>query len=181
MIDYTVQVQKIEEIEEIEEASAPLGYVQMGADGTRIGAPITQLLRRVTAVALRMVILTAGEAGSQVGAFEWHVLKRDLLASLLVAMKTHRIGVHPTCPFSQDLKDELKSIQRTVSERRHDSYAAAGSGHEDMAMALYLAVWQTEKAAGTDAWHFATRRMVSRTPAEDVATAEAAQARMYPR
>jgi hypothetical protein len=50
-----------------------------------------------------------------------------------------------------------------------------------MAMALYLAVWQAEKAAGTDAWHFATRRMVSRTPAEEVATAEAAQARMYPR
>jgi hypothetical protein len=48
MIDYTVQVQKIEETEEIEEASAPLGYVQMVADGTRIGAPITQLLRRVT-------------------------------------------------------------------------------------------------------------------------------------
>jgi hypothetical protein len=101
------------------------------------------MLRRSTAVPLRAVVFTAGDREVQ-PEFDVHwVPKRDLVTSLEVV---------PDCPLAHELESELAAFDFSISARGHDTYEASSGSHDDLVMALALAVWWGERRSSADAY-----------------------------
>jgi hypothetical protein len=170
--------EQVAAIKTIAEACGPLGHTIMVVDSTGLGAVVVEMLRSITAVSMRTVVFTGGESATKVSAFEHHVPKRDLLAAVGIVLEQERLGVPMSCPFRTDLLDEMLSIERSISERGHDSYAAAGQGHDDLTMALCLAVWWADRPDQGAVWHQAALLRAARSPAAQRAAEQAARDRL---
>ena len=163
----TSYVDVVQQITATAERARSLGHVMLVVDATGVGRPLCDLLRREARVSMRTVTFTSGESETRDGSFGFHTPKRDLMGALLLVIESRRITVLPSCPFRADLLAELQNIDFTISERTgHDSYAAAGSGHDDMTMALALAIWWAERPDAGAAYAEAQRQRAARTPME---------------
>jgi hypothetical protein len=158
--------QVVERIAQVAEASRSWGDPLIVLDATGVGRPIVDLLKCRTGVPLRAVTFTSGDREVQPEYNVHRVPKRDLVTALEVVLQARRIEVVPDCPLQPDLQAELASFDFGFSARGHDTYEAASGSHDDLVMALSLAVWwgsRSEVGAGhafMEAWrrHAAGRR-----------------------
>jgi len=157
----TNYVDVADEVARVVKRAASLGHAILVVDNTGVGRPFTDLLGHKAGISMRTVTFTSGESESQDGTYGHRVPKRDLMTALRLVIETHRITVMPTCPFRADLMTELQNIDFTIAERTgHDRYEAAPGFHDDLVMALALAIWWAERpsAAALDAWMHSVRR-----------------------
>ena len=77
-----------------------------------------------------------------------HVPKRALIATLVALFEAGRVGIAAEFPNSAELIEELLNVQVKINRRtRQESYGAKGKQrHDDLVLALALAVWYGEKA-----------------------------------
>lgn len=151
------------------EWAAPLGRCMLVVDASGVGAAVVDFLRSATTAQMRTVVFTGGDAESKDGSQGFRVPKRDILAPLRMVIDDGRITVAPDCPFQEDLRDQLKNMEYKIAERSgHDTYAAAGGGHDDCVMALALATWWASRTTGAafDAWMQVSKERLERTPQE---------------
>jgi hypothetical protein len=66
--------------------------------------------------------------------------KAHLMENLEVLAQGHRVQV-TDLPLAPALRDELEHFQRRAGATGHVRMEAAGSGHDDLVLALALAVW----------------------------------------
>ncbi len=119
---------------------SPLGKnVKVVVDGTGVGAPVVDLLRRGR-LGCRVVpvVITAGETESSDGV-RYRVPKRDLMTGLQVAFQRRRLGLAHGLPLLPELREELRSMRVRVSADGFERYA--GRRHDDLVLALALAWW----------------------------------------
>jgi hypothetical protein len=163
--DYPFVTDKIAKIAEAAQAN---GYSRttIVLDATGVGRPVVDMLKRRTGIALRAVTITGGERASSDGPYDWSVPKIDLVTSLEVVLQTRRVECVPDCPLQQDLAAELSTFDFAISERGHASFEARSGSHDDLVLALALAVYWGEKADPVSAWGEATRQRLARTPME---------------
>ena len=115
-------------------------------DATGLGAPVVDMLRaRRLDSPILPVILTSGQSTHYDGG-AWYVPKLDLLANLQLLFEHRRLLIVRRTPYSGDLVKELTDIRA----RRHaGGYlrigADAAGQHDDLALAVALAVWPTHK------------------------------------
>jgi hypothetical protein len=74
----------------------------------------------------------------------YKVPKRDLVGSAQVALQNRRLEIAAALPDAEVLVRELKDFRGTVSEAGHDRYEARDREHDDMVLALSMAVWYRE-------------------------------------
>jgi hypothetical protein len=122
------------------------GKTELVVDATGVGVPVLDLLR---AHGLRPVAITitGGHSTSGLGA-HLHVPKRALIATLVALFEAGRVGIAAGIPNSAELIEELLNVQVKINRRtRQESYGAKGKQrHDDLVLALALAVWYGEKA-----------------------------------
>jgi len=120
----------------------------LAVDQTGVGAPVVDLIREYTDVALVPIHITGGiQAHYDSEARRWTVPKKDLVGTLQVAYNSRRIKVIP-CPEAQILVRELKNFKYRL-------HAGAAGGmqfdtwrdgqHDDLVLALALACWQVNR------------------------------------
>jgi hypothetical protein len=118
------------------------GKKRLVVDATGLGAPVVEMIRgelfnshnaayngRPCAPAdceLRPVVITGG-SGQRCSNGEWHVAKADLLTGLRTSMELQDLLIASRLPAAPELVKELASF--------------GGTGHDDMVLALALAVW----------------------------------------
>ena len=75
-----------------------------------------------------------------------NVPKRDLVATTTVMPEQHRIRIAAGLPDIPVLAKELEDFRGTISDNGHPTYGPASSqGHDDLLLALSLALWAGER------------------------------------
>jgi hypothetical protein len=120
------------------------GKTTLVVDATGVGVPVLDLLHAygVRPVA---VTITGGQSISGNGC-NLRVPKRSLMRTLVALFGAGRLRIAAKLPHSIELTEELSNVQVKINRRtRHESYGARGAKrHDDLVLALALAVWYAE-------------------------------------
>ncbi len=115
-------------------------------DATGVGAPVVEMLRSARLpCSLTAVTITGGEHAHGRGE-DWHVPKRDLLASVQVLLEDGRLKIQKTLSEAAALVRELTDIRIHQRVGGRVSMGAEGHGeHDDLALAVALACWRARR------------------------------------
>jgi hypothetical protein len=118
-------------------------------DATGVGLPVVDALRDA-GLDLEAVTITGGGKVTPVRG-GWHVPKRDLIASAQIALQARRLIIAEGLPHTATLVKELQDYRVEISEATgHDSYNARSGAHDDLVLAVALAVWNRDHVW----WHW---------------------------
>lgn len=126
-------------------------------DGTGVGRAVIDLLHEIPdrQFGFQAITITGGEAVTHEGGYT-RIPKRDLVQATLVALQQKRLQFPDPAklPAVTILQAELASFRYKINPRTaHDSYGAWREGeHDDLLLALCLAVWEASKQAPTFSW-----------------------------
>ena len=132
----------------------PLGELPEPAlvvDATGVGAAVVDLLRDAGLEPVPVVI----HGGDAVGVGDrggWRAPKRDLVSAVQVALQQRRLRISRGLPDAETLAAELAAFRVRLTAAGHDVYGAGGGEtewrgrpHDDLVLALALAVWHAER------------------------------------
>lgn len=126
----------------------PLGdsETNLAVDATGVGKPVVDLLRNSQLRAsLYAVTITGGDTVSKDNSRYWRVPKRDLIAATQVLLQAQRLKIAAALPEAPVLVSELLGYRVKIDPRTaHDSYNAREGAHDDLVLALALAVFLGE-------------------------------------
>ncbi|MDR7029821.1 hypothetical protein [Rhizobium rosettiformans] len=131
--------------------SAPLaGQSLLVVDGTGVGRAVLDLLRSAD---LRPIAVTIHGGARVTGSRRApRVPKADLVNGLLLAFQSGTVKIARDLPHAATLAAELADMRRKVSVAGHASYGVWREGaHDDLVLALAIAVWQAERRPMTSA------------------------------
>jgi hypothetical protein len=124
------------------------------ADATGVGAPVVDLLRAARmGCDVTAVTITGGarESGSAEGPqAEVRVPKRDLIAGLQLLLESGELRIAARLRHAGTLVKELLDVRVKGDLRGRLRIGADGSGeHDDLVIALALAVWRAKRGVQT--------------------------------
>jgi hypothetical protein len=125
-----------------------LAGAKLVVDGTGVGRPVVDLLRRVPELAGRIVsvVITAGHAFSWGADGSYHVPKKDLVGVLQALMQTGRLKVARALPEAEVLTRELAAFRAKVTLAGNETLEAwRERDHDDLVLALAVALWYAER------------------------------------
>lgn len=165
----TSYLEVVERIATVAERATQYGSTTIVYDATGVGQGIDGMLQKRTTIHRQAVTFTAGREVKRVGPYSVRVPKRDLAEALEIVLQSRRLHVHPDVP-AEDLIAELNTFDRTISELGHVSYEAggaepgrSGARHDDLVMALALALWHGERGSHGEAFVEYWRTMAARS------------------
>ena len=72
----------------------------------------------------------------------YRVPKRDLIATVQVAMEAKRLRINPDFPFASILTDELGKFRRKTTPTGRDAFEAwREDDHDDAVLSVALGIW----------------------------------------
>lgn len=126
-------------------AMPPLaGQAELVIDGTGIGRPVLDIFR-ASGLDPRTITITGG-AKAQGSLRHARVPRRDLINSVLLAMQAGHIVIAQDQTHAATLAHELAELRLKVTASGHDRYEPRKGGHDDMIVALGMAVWTLERS-----------------------------------
>jgi hypothetical protein len=130
----------VEEICKILKTPQLRGRVSLTYDRSGLGAAVGDLFdaaRRhgeLEQYALGVTITSGGE--SRAG----QVSKKNLISRLVVALESGRVKIADSLPLAATLKAELLEFRARINAAAHTSYEAPSGKHDDLVLALALAM-----------------------------------------
>lgn len=122
------------------------GNAELVVDATGVGAAVVGMLREA-GLRFKSVLITAGgeEAGEE---NTYRVPKRDLVAAPQVLLQSRELKIAAELPEAETLVAELQNFRYEITRSGNDTYAAWREGdHDDLVLAVALAVWALKKAS----------------------------------
>jgi hypothetical protein len=118
----------------------------LAVDATGVGRPVVDTFaeRNLPARLLPVTITGGHKAHSESGGYL--VPKRILVSTLQVALQNKRLRIAAKLPEAATLSKELQDFQLTFTENANDTYEGRKGAHDDLVLAVALALW-----AGTHA------------------------------
>ena len=108
-------------------------------DGTGVGAPVVDLIRRAGITGIVPVIITGGErTNTGLSGGYTSVPRSLLLTGLQVAIQENKLVVAANCREAQTLERELMELKLAGTK--------SSEIHDDMAFAVALAIWKARQA-----------------------------------
>lgn len=129
------------------------GQSILTVDQTGVGRPVVDMVRAAKiGCDVHAVSIHGGKDVSRDGA-DWHVPKRDLIACVQIALQTGQLKIAAQLPEAKTLVQEMLNYRVEIDEKTaHDSYNARVGQHDDLVLALCLAVWSVDHIKGVDVW-----------------------------
>ena len=120
-----------------------LGRTAVAIDATGVGRPVIELVRDALPQKVYGITITSGttQTGRQMNP---GVPKRDLIATTSVVLEQHRMRIAADMRETEQLRDELLAYRRKTNEHGTTSYGAPPGVHDDLVLALSLALWTAE-------------------------------------
>jgi hypothetical protein len=129
-------------------AQPPLARLtRIAIDATGVGAPVVDLFKHHphAPVDIYAVTITSGTNTGGSG-YRPTVPKRDLIQTTAVVLQQRRLRIPTTLPDTPQLLEELRNYRIKLSDTGHDRYEPASSqDHDDLLLALSLALWLAEQ------------------------------------
>jgi hypothetical protein len=160
----TTYPEVVDRVVQVTQSKHLAGRCHLAVDGTGVGRPVVDLLRREGPDAILMpVTITNGQTESKDQGF-YRVPKRDLIIGLQVLLQRGELQIAAGLPFARKLLEELVAVEVRVSPAGNEQYAAWREGtHDDLVFAVALAYWSAQKAypdagMGNDRWWVSPER-----------------------
>lgn len=119
-------------------------HTNLAVDATGVGAAVVENFRdQLLATPLFAITITSGSTVTG-DPRNPHVPKEDLISTTSVVLEQGRLRIAATMRDTQPLIDELLDYRRNTTPRGNDTYAAATGKHDDLVLALSLALWTAE-------------------------------------
>src|ERR1035441_1377700 len=148
----------VERVVEVTRNSKLVGRCHLAVDGTGVGRPVVDLLRRARPDAILMpVTITGGQVETMDQGF-YRVPKRDLIIGLQVLLQRGGLQIAARLKYGQKLVEELLAVEVRVSPAGNEQYEAKRGGtHDDVLFAVARAYWSAVKTypnepQGNDRW-----------------------------
>jgi hypothetical protein len=128
--------------------------VKLIVDATGVGQPIIDLLADCRPRPIAATI-TGGTAVSVTSRYAASIPKRDLVMSAVSLLESGRLRWPVGIPEVAIMERELKSFQMKYSKNGHETFEAERRAHDDLVLALSMAVWlatQAPHGLGAPAW-----------------------------
>jgi len=110
-------------------------------DATGAGAPVVEMIRKQPLPAnLIPVVITSGNAAS-LSAGSYRVPKRELISNLSLLLENGSLRFSHKLPASAQLLRELTVFRTAMSRNGSPTYSAPSGEHDDLVLALALALW----------------------------------------
>jgi hypothetical protein len=128
---------------------------ELVVDATGVGAPVVEMLRAEgPACDISSVTITGGEkesGGPGYGGGHYNVPKRDLIASVQLALEKGELRISGLLRYADTLVEELVDVRKTARENGRDRVGAERAGeHDDLVIALALACWKGRRPVRTN-------------------------------
>lgn len=117
------------------------GNAEMIVDRSGLGRPVVDELRKLRVPKLTGVVIGPGEDQRRDGAYNWRVSKLQLVTTLSAKLNDGTFKIAEEMPLRDELVKELQELQVSFTSSGAMTFAAAGSGHDDLAIAAALALW----------------------------------------
>jgi hypothetical protein len=146
----TSYLEVVERVREIATDYWVKGNCSVVVDATGVGEPVVDMLRQAKlGCEIVAVTITGGDrendAGSTSLAPRCSVPKRDLIEGLQVLLEMKQLRIAADIPHLQTLVKELLDMRVTLRGVRVRIGAEGPGEHDDLAIALALAVWKAKK------------------------------------
>lgn len=130
----------------------PLNHATLVIDDTGVGRAVGDLFDQAQLKAERVTI-TAGNEVTQPGFRKWHVAKSILISCLDARLHTGELKIAKELTDAPALQAELADFRRSVSAAGRASYGARVGSHDDLVLAVAIAVWfATGRVRNTVTW-----------------------------
>lgn len=135
--------------------------VSLVVDYTGVGRPVFDMLVDANLdCSLIGVTITSGQTVERAEEFGrtlgLRVPKRVLASAVQVVLQEQRLRIAKALPHADLLTAEMANFRVKLNERGHDSYGAGDDwregNHDDLVLALALAVWHSESRAVVEVW-----------------------------
>jgi hypothetical protein len=114
-------------------------------DGTGVGRAVLDIFEAANIYPLAITI-TAGDTVVENGSRGCRVPKRDLVSTIEVLLQEGKLKIAQNMSDRAVLVDELLNFRAGISASGRDTYAAAGSAHDDFVMSLGLCCWRARQS-----------------------------------
>jgi len=122
------------------------GDCRLVVDATGVGMPVVDMLREARPGCEMAAVSITGGQGQRFDGKVWHVPKLDLLARLQGLLEQKRLRIARGMRESGTLVRELTDMRSTRRASGRLRVGADGAGqHDDLALAVALAVWMGRK------------------------------------
>src|SRR4051812_9376191 len=121
------------------------GRTELVLDLTGVGRPVNDLFLDQD-IRATCVTITAGFDEAEISHRYFHVPKLHLVSRLQSLLHDGRLRVQPNLPDTPALLDELMSFEASVSDSGRWSFGARSGKHDDLVLALGLAVWRAHSS-----------------------------------
>lgn len=109
-------------------------------DATGVGRAVADLFNDA-GLRPTQVTITAGDKQTAVGERRWHVPKGVLISTIDARLHTGELRFAADLHDAAAMQEELKDFQRKVSAAGRYSYDARVGKHDDLVLAVALALW----------------------------------------
>ena len=123
-----------------------IGQVKVVVDATGVGSPVVDAMRQAGLGAeVTAVTITGGDKESNKG-MDYHVPKQDLMMGLQLLLEKRELKISRKVGEAGALVKELVNMRQQTGVRGRLRVGAEAFGeHDDLVMALALAVWKAKR------------------------------------
>jgi hypothetical protein len=124
------------------------GTRNLVVDATGVGRPVVDLLQAAElGCKIWPVTITSG-ASEGSGADGYRVPKRDLIMGLLLMIQNRELKIAQGMAEGQALLKEMANMRVSVTSGGREKFGARSGEHDDLVLAVALAVWGMKKVTG---------------------------------
>lgn len=120
------------------------GRYKLVIDQTGVGRPVFDMFKAAGLDAVGVTI-TGGDGISKSGANQVRVAKRLLVSTVQVVMQQGRLKIAKSMAGVEALQQELLNFRVKITDSANDLYAAREGEHDDLVIAMALALWFGER------------------------------------
>jgi hypothetical protein len=135
------------------------GNVDLAIDQTGVGAPVADLFRQAN-VDFTGVVITGGQDENTFNNVT-RVPKLKLVSHLQALLHEGRLHIQKNLPEAPVLVAELQNFRVRYSDSGHMTFNAREGKHDDLVLALAIAVWRAMRTTPADNWIEYYRRLAA--------------------
>lgn len=116
-------------------------------DATGVGRPVVERMEDIGLNPIPVVITGGVNEIHEPGDWSWRIPRKTLITVAQICFQRDLIKMPPNNPLAKEAEQEIRSIRRKVNPDRAGDKFEAGreSEHDDIMLALCLALWQATK------------------------------------